>query len=831
MSFAVRKQSDLMSARQRRFAALQPQWPDLVIVAALALLPFLFFWRLVTPNPADTMNIAAGDFAGQYYPLRAYAAQELAAGRLPLWNPYVYAGQPAMADIQSGALYPPQLAQIALLHALGRGFPLEALEWQAILHFSWAAVGAYLLGRRLIGASGRSARRARFAGLIVSLVFTYGGYLTGFPVQQLTILEVSAWLPWVLLAVDHLAARQADAWRKVLPAVAWTGLSLGLALLPGHPQTWLYVLYTALAFYAWRVFTGRHEARETSALRCGLRAAGFLALSFVLALALTAAQWLPSAEFIIHSSRADMSYEAVSFGLPLHELVSLVYPGYLGGSPQYVGVLPMLLIGLAWALGRPRHEVAFWTVLAVVALLLSFGGNTFLYPIFYLLVPGFKAVRHQERAYLIYALGAALLSGYGAAALAGPLRRVERAILSRFERGARTALIAGLALTFLFVYGSAATGHRDLFGGVLRHHVFALVLLAVSLILLALRPRRVLSRPLGMALLAGWIAFNLFSINWRDNLQAPSAWFAATPLTEAIRQELAAEPEPVRIASAGLLPHGAGAAAVYEFQDITGNTPLRLAGFEAFEARVPEWRRWQLLNVHYVISDRELEGPGLERVFPPHEPAGDEPAVRLYAVSDPFPRAWMVHAVEVIPDSEAAMRRIGEDSFDLRWAAVVDRPLAWTLPGQHADGSAARVMGFSPAEMTLDVQAAADGLLVLSEVSYPGWHASLDGQQVRLVTADGLLRGVPVPAGRHQVRLWYAPLSVQIGGAISLLTLVACAAAIATWSAGRMRGLAAHHRRASRGPHQPYKDMDDGGSVWHVGRFLHLPCASRHSVS
>lgn len=749
-------------------------WPDVIIVVLLTVLPVLFFWRLVTPHPADTMNIAAGDFAGQYYPLRAYAAQELAAGRLPLWNPYVSAGQPALADIQSGVLYPPQLVQVAMLHWLGWGFPLGALEWQAILHFSWAAVGAYLLGRRLaLRTRGASRRSARFVGAVVAVVFTYSGYLTGFPVQQLTILEVSAWLPWVLLALDNLAVGQACGLRAALPAMTWTALSLGLALLPGHPQTWLYVVYSGLVVYAWRVVAHRPDAVAIPTPRYYLRAAGVLALAAMLALAATAVQWLPTAEFISHSSRADMSYAAVSFGLPLTELVTLAYPGYLGGSPPYLGILPMVLIGLAWALGRPRREVALWTAVAAVALLLSFGGGTFLYPVFYLLAPGFDAVRHQERAFLVYSLSAALLSGYGALVLAEPLNHLQRLTWDRFQRGARRVLYAGLILTFAFVYGSLATEQRDLFTGVLRHHTFGLLLLAVSLVLLALRARRRLRRAWGMVLVVGWIAFNLFSINWRFNLQPPTAWFAPTPLTEAITARLAAETEPVRIASGGQLPHGPGAAAVYGFQDIVGNTPLQLADFVDFEAHVPEWRRWQLLNVHYVLSDRNLAGAGLMPVHPAESPPDDAPGTRLYAMTDPFPRAWVVHTAEVIADREAALQRIGEDHFDLRRAAVVDRPVDRALPADPpAVGSSARVTAFAPGEMEIEVDAAAAGLLVLSEVAYPGWRAQIDGVPAPILTANGVLRGIQVPAGRHQVRLWYAPLSVQVGAVVSLLTLV-----------------------------------------------------------
>jgi hypothetical protein len=469
-----------------------------------------------------------------------------------------------------------------------------------------------------------------------------------------------------------------------------------------------------------------------------------------------------------------MSYAAVSFGLPLHEMVALVYPGYLGGSPEYVGILPLVLVGLAWALGRPGRDVAFWTAAGLVGLLLALGDNTFLYSLFYLLVPGFDAVRHQERAFLVYALSAAALSGYGALALARPLDRARRLRLARFERGLRRVFWAALALTALFVFGWAAGRHADLFAGVLRHHVLGLILLAGGLVLLALRPAGLWRRPWGMALVAGWIAFNLFTVNWRFNLEQPGATgpFPDTELTRFLQARADESSPPPRVASAGLLPGGPGAASVYRLYDVGGNSPLHLDAVEAFEAGVPEWRRWQLLNVGYVLSQRDLEGPGLSRVFPAGAPADGQAAV--YAVGDPLPRAWVVHAVEVLPDDRAALARLAADEFDLRRAAVVDRPLPDAVgapAGAGAGGSTARFLSYAPGHMLLEVDAAAGGLLVLSEVWYPGWRVTVDGEPAGLVRADYLLRGVPVPAGRHTVRVWYAPPTFAAGAAISLAAL------------------------------------------------------------
>jgi hypothetical protein len=75
-------------------------------------------------------------------------------------------------------------------------------------------------------------------------------------------------------------------------------------------------------------------------------------------------------------------------------------------------------------------------------------------------------------------------------------------------------------------------------------------------------------------------------------------------------------------------------------------------------------------------------------------------------------------------------------------------------------------------------------LLVLGEVYYPWWRASIDSAPAATARVNHAMIGVPVSAGSHVVRLWLEPTSVWIGGAVSAGSVLACAA-IAT--AGRRR--------------------------------------------
>ena len=790
-------------------------WPDLLLIVVLSLLPDLFFWRLITSNPADRMQIASGDFTEQYFPLRAFTAQQWVNGQIPLWNPYLYGGQPALADIQSGALYPPHIIQALILgwgsplfgHEIG--FPMKALEWQVVFHFSLAAVGTYLFARHLILYRGRSRnrwslslRQARFGGVIASLVFTYSGYLTSFPIQQMTILSVSAWLPWVLWGLSTALARP---FQTALRPIAWASLAFSLAILAGHPQTVLYIFYLILAYTVFRAFYryrlgikgeakaeaeaeiptqldvisrlqvekslinyDEKQGKLPSAYKYIAKNLGVWLTIILLGTSIAAIQLLPTLEFIGLSLRADLSYEAVSAGLPLTELVSILYPGFLGGSPEYVGIAPLVLIAVALLLARSCGEVYFWTGMGLVSLLLSFGGNLFVYPLFYLLAPGFEAVRQQERVFLIYSFSAAILAGFGAAVLVGSLPKVGRVVLIHFEQRLRQMGLVAVILTAFYIYGStAATARGDevnLFFGVLRHHIFGLLILGGMLLLLKLRSRRWLRRPWGMALMVLLVAYNLFTVNWRFNLQPPqtSAPFAPNSTTQFLREHL----DPLgRVASGGLLPGGNSAASVHNLQDLTGNTPLQLASVDNFLRQMPAWRMWQLMNVRYVIDERDIGDGGLTIAF-----EGDK--LKTYQMGDPFEQAWLVDQIEIRTNLTSTIERLAADEFDLHRTAIVPEPL--NIISNDNTTHPVEIINFSPNALSLRTETSTPQLLVVSQIYYPGWQATVDDQPVELLLVNGVLQGVVVPAGMHVVHLEFWPQTFILGVLVSIVGLIVC---------------------------------------------------------
>ncbi|MDM8520234.1 hypothetical protein QUF64_09310 [Anaerolineales bacterium HSG6] len=758
---------------------------DLLLMLLLALLPLLFFWRLITPNPADRMQITNGDFTEQYFPLRAFSAQAWVRGQIPLWNPYLYGGQPALADIQSGALYPPHVLQALMLgwggpFLLGQeiGFPVSALQWQVILHFSVVAVGMYLLMRRLALQQDIPPHQARFGALVASLTVTYSGYLTGFPVQQMTILQVSAWLPWVMLGVVDVTS-PAKKKSHLASGILIGALATTLALLAGHPQTVLYIVYLVMAYALF--CTIRHSPIRPFAIRKFIHSPFVITLLMLLLGGLMAsAQLLPTLEFIRHSVRANLAYEAVSRGLPLTEIVAVTYPGFFGGSPQYIGLVSLMLALLVlWV--RPHAEVIFWAGVALISLMLAFGGNSFLYPLFYLFAPGFEMVRQQERVFLLYSFSMAILAGYGAILLVSPLPKPVRKRFSQFEHGFRRLLIGWLILLLIFIYGSTASTARgdevNLFFGLLHHHLFGLLILAGLGIILLMRRRRWLRRWWGMAILVSWLVFNLFTVNWQFNLEKPTDPPPFTP--NGVTSFLQQQTPPSRIVSGGLLPNGNSSASVYELQDLTGNTPLQLANMAQFLTDMPAWRLWQLLHVQYILSDRDIGDAGLIPVFAEGEQT-------VYQMGDPFDRAWLVGEVTVISEAEQAIAHLADDTVMLRQQAVVAEPLLVKLDSTAPAGSV-ELVSQTPTMLRFKVVAHGQQLLVISQTDYPGWQAMLDAQSRPRYLVNAVQQGIIIPAGEHIVELVYWPWSFRLGMVMSALGL-AIWLVVSFWVQQKKRG-------------------------------------------
>jgi Protein of unknown function (DUF6044) len=160
--------------------------------------------------------------------------------------------------------------------------------------------------------------------------------------------------------------------------------------------------------------------------------------------------------------------------------------------------------------------------------------------------------------------------------------------------------------------------------------------------------------------------------------------------------------------------------------------------------------------------------------------------VTVYENPGAFPRAFLVHSVDVVADEPALLSALGAASAtDLRTTAYLSRADAGdlTLPGGPAAVPAdqATVIRDTPDEVVVSTSSSTDGLLILADTYDGGWTADVDGQPARIVPTDEALRGVAVPAGTHRVTFRYRPIptlaAIGVSGATGL-------GLVAWWIAG-----------------------------------------------
>ncbi len=748
-----------------------PAWAGVKNFFALALiaaLVLLFFWRMITPRLEDRAVFPPGDFTDQFWMFRVYEARAFAQGRLPLWSENFNSGHPFLADVQSAIFYPPSLLwTLAVVAFRGENFTLLDLEIEAIAHFILAGAFTYLFAKRLLD--------NRVAALVSALAFTFGGYLTSYPPQQLAILETATWLPLALLFLDKAIGRgltqtnadeiqnpRSSALVRVPLNYIAAGITLGVAVLAGHPQTFLFVVYACAIFFVWRIYASRNTHHAIRIIPCVLR----FAFSLLIAAGISAAQWIPTLEYQLISTRAAIGWAEASRGFPTLDPLQMILPGFINAfqSPLYIGILPLWLALFAlFARERREREKIFWAALAVGSLIVAFGFYAFGYALLYLFAPGFALFRGQERLALVISFSLALLAGYG-------MRDLMSNVDARRLRRAWALLPAGITISLMFVFtlyisGTVRQSGRVAFLGDRAGLMVLIFTLATVFVAWLIFPSPVVrGRGKGWGLALALIVFDLFSINNAAYNATPTPRFPPTPIIEAIKSD----PGIFRVVDEGQEPGHFGIA--YRLEEIGGISPLRIAAYDTLRDNLPEEKLWSLLNVRYVITER----PG----FANAEVVAQEGKTRLLRLNDSMPRAWFApYAIRNSTDDQV-IAALSSDAFDPYYLAYIASASSSALPAPPIRRDTARIahaaefLRITPEHARVLVNAPADGLLVLSEnFYYPSWRATVDGIETPILRANVAQTAVPVRAGAHRVEMTLDSGAVKIGICVSIATL------------------------------------------------------------
>ena len=126
-----------------------------------------------------------------------------------------------------------------------------------------------------------------------------------------------------------------------------------------------------------------------------------------------------------------------------------------------------------------------------------------------------------------------------------------------------------------------------------------------------------------------------------------------------------------------------------------------------------------------------------------------------------YGNAWFVDELRYVDNANQEMDALGQ--LDLRHQAVADAKFKDLLGEAVVQDTASvvTITAYEPNRLSYDVNSGKGGVLVFSEIYYPGWTATVDGQPVELGRVDYLLRAMQIAPGRHQVELSFFPKSVN----------------------------------------------------------------------
>lgn len=427
------------------------------IIAIIFCWPFLFLFPYVFPI-AGRFVALGNDFTPFYYVYKIYLLDSLSHNHFPLWSPSESAGYPFFSSPLAEAFYPLNWP-LSVLYRLNGGYTLQDHQVFTVFGIAIFSVGMYLWLRQL-----RLNKRAVLAGVLVMAVSFKITEIIRFP----NAIHTAAWYPWILLALTKILL--AKNWKERVGyslLLVFSGISL---VTGGYPYFTYYIVFLAVPYLL--VFLIPPLRRELIGEQIVEWKKSILPLgASAVAAAVICLPWLYHVTQLMQetSKRAGNNLEhALSYGFAWQDTAASIFfpPTAMPEGWFFFGSLAEFLV-IIFLILQPFHsKVAsrklgwvriFFAAWFIMISLLSYGEETFIFKLFYAILPFFTQLRAWSRLNIVLVPIFAWLVAIAWQSLEDWLKNPPSLSV---QKGIRYTLIGGLiALVVQLIYLARGTAH------------------------------------------------------------------------------------------------------------------------------------------------------------------------------------------------------------------------------------------------------------------------------------------------------------------------------------------------------------------------------------
>lgn len=737
-------------------------------------LSIIFFYKLFL-YPKGIIS-PASDLQNVYFNMKLFFIENITGlFRFPLWYPYNLSGFTYVGAPDSAIFSPFNILYLV--------FPISfAFGASFVLNVFLVGAFTYLFTRLL--------KISRFGSLVSAIIMMFGGpFITLIYPGHTFVADTITWIPLLFYFYEKSIQK------NTLFYGIFAGIIFGFILIAGHFQPGVYGFTAVNMYLLLRILLSKKIKNNLKFILLPI-------ITVTIGFLLFAVELLPIIESIFYSNRSGgLTFEFASdYSLPPKQLLSFIFPNAFGNPVDqtywgkgnfwslcgYMGIIPVILAVFSLAKKKNIYILIF-SFLAFFAVFYSFGKYSFMFPFFYKYVPGFDLFRVPSRFLYVFGFSISILSGFGVDKLI-KLKEDNFKIIQRISK-ITILIIIFLSISIVVLNQSGALAFyyekiapSSVYGiGIKRSillnyllvdfSVLSAIILGFCLLLMFKKENKKVFNVLILFL----ILFNswFYWINYYEvkdlnpifkkpdvakELLKDNSDYRVMDLSGDLIKELSYLKVKILTGERSTYP-----AFYKEFIWLMGD--YKYLPFDVYTQiyNIKNINILKLLNVKYVISKTKLSNNNLELVY-------KDKKYYLYKLTEPFSRAYIVPDKKSVKNTSEALRILKNEHFQIKNIALIKNvPIA---VNSKQDYKELTVIDINSDQIQIKPFYSKSGILVLSEQWYPGWNAYDNGKKVKVYKTNGILRGLILNEGNHNIVFKYEPESFKIGIWVSFLTVI-----------------------------------------------------------